>query len=66
MIIQEELYDALKAGNVPEEQARNAAREVAKHTRDLQDIRGELKLLRWMLVANLAMNLIIFFKVFSH
>lgn len=48
MLIMEELYDALKAGNVPDDKARAAAREVAKYTTDIQDLRSDVKLLKGM------------------
>lgn len=65
MIMIEELYDALRAANVPDDKARAAAREVAKYTTDNQDIRSELKLHRWMLGFNLALTTAILFKLFS-
>lgn len=46
MIMMEELYDALIAAHVPEDKARAAAREVAKHASGLDDLRGEVKALR--------------------
>jgi hypothetical protein len=36
-----QLYDALRAGNVPDEQARAAAEEVANHRGELTKFRGE-------------------------
>jgi hypothetical protein len=61
----EELYDALRAANVPDDKARAAAREVAKHSTELLDIRGILKLHSWMLGTQISMTMAILFKVFS-
>ena len=51
-----EVYDALKSAGADEEKARAAAEAIATHQRDttelrteFSDIRGELKLLKWML-----------------
>ena len=54
------VYDALKSAGADEEKARAAAEAIATHQRDttelrsemrteFSDIRGELKLLKWML-----------------
>ena len=55
-----EVYDALKSTGADEEKARAAAEAIATHQRDttelrtdmrteFSDIRGEFKLLKWML-----------------
>lgn len=54
MIMIEELYDALRSVNVPDDKARAAAREVAKHASGMEDLRGEMKLLRTELKGELA------------
>jgi hypothetical protein len=36
-----QLYDALRAGNVPDDKARAAAEEVANHRGELTEFRGE-------------------------
>jgi hypothetical protein len=46
MIMIEELYDALRAANVPDDKARAAAREVAKHDTDIQALTAEMKAMR--------------------
>jgi hypothetical protein len=50
-----QLYDALRAGNVPDEKARAAAEEVAKYEGEigklrpeLGEIRADVRLLKWM------------------
>lgn len=37
------LYDALRAGNVPEKEAREASEEVASYERDIAGIRTEVR-----------------------
>ena len=60
-----EVYDALKSAGADEEKARAAAQAIAGHQRDatelrtemhteFADIRGELKLLKWMMGLALA------------
>lgn len=55
-----EVYDALKSAGADEEKARAAAQAIASHQHDatelrtemrteFADIRGELKLLKWMM-----------------
>lgn len=38
MVMIEELYDALKSANVPDDKARAAARAVGHHTTDLHEL----------------------------
>jgi hypothetical protein len=49
-----ELYDALRAGNVPEDKARAAAVEVAEFKNDISDLKSTLRLHTWILSANTA------------
>jgi hypothetical protein len=42
------LYDALCAGGVPDEQAREAAKGVASNEKDPADIRAYIGLLKWI------------------
>jgi hypothetical protein len=55
-----DLYRALRAGNVPEDEARKAAEEVA----GFESMRGELKVVKWMVGFNLALTVAIVVKVF--
>ncbi len=57
------LYDALIAGNIPEEQARKAAEEVAGFDTDMHGVRadlttlrGEVNLLKWMVGTNVILT----------
>jgi hypothetical protein len=40
------LYDALRAGNVPEREAREAAEEVASYERDIAGLRTEIRVVQ--------------------
>jgi hypothetical protein len=59
-----ELYDALIAAGAPEDKARKAAEAVADYDRQFADIRGDLKLLKWMATANFAGVVAIILKLF--
>jgi hypothetical protein len=49
------LYDALRAGNVPDDGAKAAAEEVAEFKDSLADIKSTLRLQSWILTFNTAM-----------
>jgi hypothetical protein len=51
------LYDALIAAQVPEEQARKAAEEVADYNQRINTISNELTLLKWMVGTNIGLTL---------
>jgi hypothetical protein len=61
-----ELYDALRAGNTPEDKARAAAEEVAAYESRLGRVEGDLMLLKWMVGANIALTVGIFIKLIVH
>ena len=48
------LYDALRAGGVPDEKARKAAEEVATDETDLAEIKADVRLLEWITGTTLA------------
>ena len=63
----------LKAVGVPEAQAEAQAEAIAEAMSanlatktDISDIKGELKLLRWMVGTLIALCVTILFKIFSH
>jgi hypothetical protein len=66
-----QLYDALRAGNVPDDKARAAAEEVANYEGEIAKLRveiGEIKsdvpLLKWMMGFVLAFQVANFFLQF--
>jgi len=63
-IMMEKLYDALRAGNVPEDKARAAAVEAASFENRIAKIESDLMLLKWMVGFNLAISAAILLKIF--
>jgi hypothetical protein len=58
------LYDALRAANVPDDKARDAAVEGAQYENRAVKIEIDLALLKWMVAFNLAMTATIIGKLF--
>jgi phage shock protein A len=63
-IMMARLYDALRAGNVPDDKARAAAEEAAAYENRAARIDTDLTVLKWMVATNLAMTTAILFKTF--
>jgi hypothetical protein len=59
-----EVYDALRAVNVPEEAARKAAEALAGYEQPLAEIRSDLRLLKWMVATTFAGVLSLVLKAF--
>jgi hypothetical protein len=59
------LYSALRAADVPDDKAREAAEEVAAYENRIASIEGRLTLLTWMVAFNLAMSAAILVKLFK-
>jgi hypothetical protein len=58
-----ELYDALLAGNVPEDKARKAAEAVAQYENRPAKIEADLGLLKWMVGTNILLTLGVLWKL---
>lgn len=58
-----ELYDALIAGNVPEEKARKAAEAIANYESRFSHIDSRLLLLQWMVGFNLAFTVMVLWRL---
>lgn len=54
-------YDALKAAGAPDDQAREAAEEIAGYENRLPGIEAELMLVKWMIGFNLALSVAVVF-----
>lgn len=63
-VMMEKLYDALRAGNVPDDKARAAAVEAANFENRLSKVESDLLVLKWMIGFNLAISVAILFKLF--
>lgn len=65
-IMMAKLYAALRAGNVPENDAREAAEEAADYENRFAKIETELGILKWMLGSNLALTFLVLGRLFTH
>lgn len=59
-------YAAFRAAGASEQQSEEAAAEIAGYERELSDIKGDLRLLKWMVGTNFAASVAILFKLFVH
>lgn len=60
------LREALIDAGASPDKAAKAAEELAGYDTQLADVRGDLKLLKWMVGFNLAMTLALLWRVFAH
>jgi hypothetical protein len=60
------LYDALRAGGVPDDKAREAAEEVATYEKDLTEIKSNVRPLKWITGTTLAGVLALVIRVFTN
>jgi hypothetical protein len=58
-IMLEKLYDALRAADVPDDKARDAAVEGAQYENRAAKIESDLALLKWMVASNVAITLVV-------
>lgn len=58
-----EVYDALKDVGANDEKARRAAEALADYQRDISELRGDTRLLKWMAATNLAFTMAILWRV---
>ena len=65
-IIMGKLYAALRAADVPEEKATEAAEEVANFENRLSDLTADVRLMKGMLSFDLALTAAIAVKLFLH
>ena len=59
------LYDALRAGGVPDKKTRKAAEEVATDETDLAEIKADVRLLEWITGTTLAGVLALVIQTFA-
>jgi hypothetical protein len=64
-VMLEKLYDALRAGNVPDDKARAAAVEVAEFKDAIAGVRTDLAVLKAMVGLNLALTAALVLKAFA-
>ena len=49
-----EVYDAFRSAGAEDDKARAAATAIADYQRDIADLRGDIKLIKWIVGFNLA------------
>ena len=59
------LYEALKGAGAPEDKAKAAAEEVARHEYDIADLKSDVRLLKWITGTQFLFVLAIFYKVWG-
>ncbi len=59
-----ELYDALEMAGSPKDKAAAAAEAVARHDKDMAEIKASLLIVKWLLAINLVFLLAVVFKVY--
>ena len=59
-----EVYHALRDVGANDEKARRAAEALADYQRDISELRGDTRLLKWMAATNLAFTMAILWRVF--
>jgi hypothetical protein len=59
------LHDALRAGGVPDDKAREAAEEVATYEKNLSEIKPDVRLLKWTTGTTLAGVLALVIQAFT-
>ncbi len=52
-----EVYDAFKSAGAEDDKALAAATAIADYQRDIADLRGDVRLIKWMVGFNLAFSL---------
>ncbi len=59
-------YEAFRAAGAPEDKAQAAAEEIATYERDISEIKGDVRLVKWMVVLILVVEALPYLKtVFS-
>jgi hypothetical protein len=65
-VMQSEVFEALRAIDIPEEKALKAAASLSKRDEDVVSVKAELLLIKWMMGFVLAFQVAIFAKLFMH
>jgi len=63
MLMMGKLYEALRAGDVPDDKARAAAEEAAEYENRIAQIEGDLSVLKWMAGVNVALTTAVLIKL---
>ncbi len=63
-VMMRKLYIALRRAGVDENEASEAAEEIANYDNRIARVESDLTLLKWMVTTNIALTLAILFKLF--
>ena len=65
-VLQTEVFEAFRAIDIPEDKALKAAAALSRRDDDVNSIKSELSLVKWMMGFVLAFQVAIFVKLFFH
>ena len=65
-VLQTEVFEAIRAIDIPEDNALNAAAALSRRDDDVNSIKSELSLVKWMMGFVLAFPVAIFVTLFLH
>jgi hypothetical protein len=65
-VLQTEVFEAFRAIDIPEDKALKAAAALSRRDDDVNSIKSELSLVKWMMGFVLAFQVAIFVKLFLH
>jgi hypothetical protein len=65
-VLQTEVFEAIRAIDIPEDKALKAAAALSRRDDDVNSIKSELSLVKWMMGFVLAFQVAIFVKLFLH
>jgi len=65
-VLQTEVFEAIRAIDIPEDKALKAAAALSRRDDDVNSIKSELSLDKWMMGFVLAFQVAIFVKLFLH
>ena len=65
-VLQTEVFEAIRAIDIPEDKSLKAAAALSRRDDDVNSIKSELSLVKWMMGFVLAFQVAIFVKLFLH
>jgi len=65
-VLQTEVFEAIRAIDIPEDKALKAAAALSRRDDDVNSIKSELSMVKWMMGFVLAFQVAIFVKLFLH
>ncbi len=65
-VMQAEVFEALRAIDIPEDKALKAATALSKRDDDVASLKSDMAIMKWMMGFVLAFQVAIFIKMFMH